>query len=272
MASVARTVRAIPTLLRIGVAETVAYRAEFLVWTLTTTVPLIMLAFWTSVARNGGQFAGYTAADFTAYFLANLIVRQLTSNWVGWQMSEEIRTGAMSMRLLRPLHPFVALTMSQIAAIPFRSMIAIPIAVILLATSGAHALTTDPVQLALVVPSIALAWIVNFGLMFAMGACGFWITQIYALGNFYFGLYMLLSGYMMPLDVLATKAPLVATIASWTPFPSMVDVPIRLLIRHLTHAQAVHLLGTQAIWAVVSVALGITVWRRGLRRFEAVGG
>ena len=38
-----RTLRALPTLLRIGVAETVAYRAEFLVWMLTTTMPLIML-------------------------------------------------------------------------------------------------------------------------------------------------------------------------------------------------------------------------------------
>ena len=36
----ARTLHALPTLLRVGVAETVAYRAEFLVWVLTTTQPL----------------------------------------------------------------------------------------------------------------------------------------------------------------------------------------------------------------------------------------
>ena len=49
----ARTLRALPTLLRIGVAETVAYRAEFLVWILTTTLPLVMLGLWTSVAARG---------------------------------------------------------------------------------------------------------------------------------------------------------------------------------------------------------------------------
>jgi len=47
-----RTLRALPTLLQIGVAETVAYRAEFLVWILTMTQPLIMLGLWTSVARD----------------------------------------------------------------------------------------------------------------------------------------------------------------------------------------------------------------------------
>src|SRR5512143_3688745 len=112
-----RMLRALPTLLRIGVAETVAYRAEFLVWILTTTQPLIMLGLWTSVAREA-PFARYSSADFVAYFLATLIVRQLTGNWVAWQISEEVRTGTMAMRLLRPVHPFIALATSQGAALP----------------------------------------------------------------------------------------------------------------------------------------------------------
>src|SRR5215510_5862464 len=71
-----RALRALPTLLRIGVAETVAYRAEFLVWILTTTQPLIMMGLWTRVASEA-PFNGFSAADFVAYFLASLIVRQL---------------------------------------------------------------------------------------------------------------------------------------------------------------------------------------------------
>ena len=266
-----RTLRAMPTLLRVGVAETVAYRAEFLVWVLTTTQPLIMMSFFASVAR-GGTFAGYTSQQFVAYYLSTLIVRQMTGNWVAWQIMEEVRMGNMAMRLLRPIHPFFAYAASHVAAIPFRSLVALPLAVILLMSSGASALSTDPVQLALLVPSIMLAWLVNFGMMFAMGACAFWVTQIFAVANFYFALYMLLSGYMMPLDVLATKQPLVARIAYWTPFPSMVDAPIRLLIRHVSHIDALRLLGTQAAWAAACVALGIFVYRRGVRRFEAVGG
>jgi ABC-2 type transport system permease protein len=115
-----RTIRALPTLLRIGVAETVAYRAEFIVWMLTSTMPLINLALWSSVAKEGGEFAGYTSAKFTAYFLGALIVRNLTGNWVAWQLSEEIRMGILNMRLLRPIHPFIAYAASQSAALPLR--------------------------------------------------------------------------------------------------------------------------------------------------------
>ena len=266
-----RTLRALPTLLRVGVAETVAYRAEFLVWMLTSTIPLIMLALWRSVADQG-PFLQYSSSDFVAYFLATLIVRQLTGNWIAWQMYEDIRSGAMSMRLLRPVHPLVAYGASQGAAIPFRSAIAVPVILILLASSGASALTTHPLQLVLVVPSIALAWLISYGVNFALGSVGFWITQGFAIGSLYFSVYLLLSGYMMPLEIMETKYPIVTTIAYASPFPSMLTTPVRLLTRDLSAAQIAHALGVQLAWAVGAIAIALVVWRRGLRRFEAVGG
>jgi ABC-2 type transport system permease protein len=266
-----RTLRALPTLWRIGVAETVAYRAEFIVWMLTTTIPLIMLALWTSVASEG-PFQKYSSSDFVAYFLAVLIVRQLTSNWVAWQMFEDIRLGVLSMRLLRPIHPFWAYGISQAAALPFRSVIAIPVALLLLSSSGAHSLTTNPLQLALVLPSIGLAWVISFGINFALGAVGFWVTQAMALGGMYFSLYTLLSGYMMPLEIMRSQFPTLAAIAWATPFPSMVAVPVRLLTRNLPTEEVMRLLAIQGAWAVGCVMLAMLVWRRGLRHFEAVGG
>lgn len=264
-----RTLRALPTLLRIGVAETVAYRAEFLVWILTTTQPLIMLGLWTSVAR-AAPFQRYSSADFVAYFLALLIVRQLTGNWVAWQMSEDIRSGAMAMRLLRPIHPFFAYAASHAAAIPFRSLIALPVALVLLASSGAHALTTDPVQLALVVPSIALAWLIAFALLFSIGALAFFLTQTMAIANLYFALFSLFSGYLMPLDLLPRP---IAVVAAVLPFRFMLSASVELITtRSLDREHLAILLGGQLGWAAITLAAALALWRAGIRRFEAVGG
>ena len=54
----ARCCAPFPTLLRVGLAAAVAYRAEFLVWMLSTTMPLVMLALWSAVAREApvGRF------------------------------------------------------------------------------------------------------------------------------------------------------------------------------------------------------------------------
>jgi ABC-2 type transport system permease protein len=262
-----RTLRALPTLWRVGVAETLAYRAEFLVWILTTTQPLIMLGLWTSVARFQ-PFAHYSSADFVAYFLAALIVRQLTGNWVAWQMSEDIRSGAMAMRLLRPVHPFFAYAVSHAAAIPFRTIIALPVAVILLVSSGSSALTGDPLRLALVIPSIALAWLITFALLFAIGALAFFLTQTMAIANLYFALYSLFSGYVMPLELLGP----VARIARWLPFRFMLSAPVELMTRTQHSDDPASILGGQAAWAAIMLAVALVLWRRGVRRFEAVGG
>jgi ABC-2 type transport system permease protein len=266
--TLSRTLGALPTLLRIGVAETVAYRAEFLVWILTTTQPLIMLGLWASVTRNQ-PFQGYASNDFVAYFLACLIVRQLTGNWVAWQMSEEVRSGAMAMRLLRPVHPFFAYAASHAAAIPFRSLIALPVAFAMLASSGASALTSDPIQLALLAPSIAMAWLITFAMLFAIGSLAFFWTQTMAIANLYFALYSLLSGYMMPLALL--PGPVAAT-ARWLPFRYMLSASVELMTRSLTGNELAALLGGQLAWTVLALAAALALWRAGVRRFEAVGG
>lgn len=268
ISQLSRTVRAVPTLLRIGVAETVAYRAEFIVWILTTTQPLIMMSLWTSVAR-GGSFKGYDSSAFVAYYLACLLVRQLTGSWVAWQMSEEIRSGTMAMRLLRPIHPFVTYSASHLAALPIRSIIALPIVVILLATSGRSGITHDPVQLGLLPVTIAMAWLITFAILFVIGSLAFFLTQTMAIANLYFGLFSLFSGYLLPLEMLPGP---IARLAAWLPFRFTLSVPVQILTKTLPAGELSHLLGAQAAWTVGLIALAIVTWNAGVRRFEAVGG
>src|SRR5207247_2438160 len=133
-------------------------------------------------------------------------------SWVAWQISEEIRMGSMSMRLLRPLHPFLALAASHAAAIPFRSIVAVPIAFALLLSSGSSALVTEPLQLVLLVPSLALAWLITFALLFTVGSLAFFVTRAMGLLGLYFLLFTLLSGYLLPIALLPSW---IARIAEW---------------------------------------------------------
>ncbi len=266
--SLGRTIRTLPTLLRIGVAETVAYRAEFLIWILTTTIPLVMLALWSSVASEA-PFRGYDSADFVAYYLAALIVRNLTGSWVAWQVSEEVRMGVMSMRLLRPIHPYLAYAASHVAAVPFRTAVALPVAGILLVSSGASALTSEPLQVALLAPSLALAWVINFNMIFAIGAVAFFATRTMALMNVYFGLFSLFSGYLLPIPLLPRW---IGWFAEWLPFRFGLAGPIELMTRPMTSSDLATLLLGQLGWALATLAFALWLWSRGVKRFEAVGG
>ena len=102
------------TQLRVGALAALAYRGEFFVWILTTNMPLVMMLLWTRVAREApvGRFG---EARFVAYFLATLVVRFLAGSWVVWQLTWDIREGSLSLRLLRPVHPFAAYAMENLA-------------------------------------------------------------------------------------------------------------------------------------------------------------
>src|SRR5438270_286426 len=120
------TARALPTMLRVGFSEAVAYRAETIIWIAATTMPLVMLALWHAVARDApvGRYGG---PQVTAYFLAMFVVRQLTGSWAVWLINMEIRDGTLAQRLLRPIHPLVAYAVSALAELPVRGLLAVPV-------------------------------------------------------------------------------------------------------------------------------------------------
>ena len=271
MSALRRSLRAYPALLRIGLAEAVAYRTEFVVWMLTTTMPLVMLALWTAVARDGVYVAGvarFAQADFVAYYLAALVIRTLTGSWLVWEMNTEIRTGALSLRLLRPIHPLVAYSAEHLAAVPLRALLALPIAVImLLATSGGR-FVSDPVLIGVLMWSIVGAWLIMFLSMTAIGALGMFIDKSVAVYEVWLGIFAVLSGYMVPL---ALMPGWVRGVAEWLPFRYMLGFPVETMIGMTTRTAALRDLGVQWAWVVAFALLAGGVWRAGVKRFQAFG-
>jgi ABC-2 type transport system permease protein len=259
--------RALPTLLRVGAAETLAYRAEFVIWMLTTTLPLVMLGLWTSVASEG-PFAHYQQEDFIAYYLAALIVRNLTGTWVLWQINEDIRQGTLSLRLLRPIHPFVTYAATHLSAVPLRALIAVPVAVILLLSSARQTLALDPASLAMLAVSLPGAWCLVFFALVLIGTLGLFMERSLALFNVYMGVFAVLSGYLVPLDLLPGWAQ---GVAAWAPFRFMLSLPIEILMGAHDTSTALMLLAVQWGYAALVIGLALAVWQAGIRRYEAYG-
>ena len=58
----------------------------------------------------------FGSKEFVAYFLATLVVRQLTGTWLIWEMNQDIRSGALSQRLLKPIHPLLVYSAQGLGA------------------------------------------------------------------------------------------------------------------------------------------------------------
>jgi ABC-2 type transport system permease protein len=75
-----------------------------MIYMLANTLPRVMLAVWVTIAE-AGPVGTYGTTEFTAYYLARLLVRQMTSVWVAWDLDYDIRMGELSPKLLRPMDP-----------------------------------------------------------------------------------------------------------------------------------------------------------------------
>ena len=262
------TLRAMPTLLRVGFADAVAYRAEMLVWVLATTMPLVMLALWTAVAQ-GAPVGRYGEPQFVAYFLATFIVRQIAGSWTFWEMNLEIRSGVLAMRLLRPLHPLWAYAAESIAAMPMRVFVSLPVAFIALFVVGARDVAHDPIVWLLWAVSVVGAWLLTLLVNFAVGAAAFFVESSVKLMDTYLVFFFVLSGYLIPVDLFPTS---LRAIVDWLPFRYQIGLSVELMTGAISRDAALPQLARQWLWIAIAAAATAALWRSGSRRFAAYGG
>jgi ABC-2 type transport system permease protein len=266
--SLGHALRAFPTLFRVGFAELVAYRAEFIIWILTTNMPLVMMALWTAVASEGavGRFG---VKEFEAYYVATLMVRLLTNTWMVWQLTMDIRQGVLATKLLRPLHPLLAYAAEHMAAVPIRALMVSPLVVVLLLVAPQPLAITDPVRLAILLASLVGAWLLLFFMMAIIGSLALFVESATAVFEIWLGLHFILSGYLIPQELLPAW---VVPLANVLPFRYTLGFPVETLVGLETTGRALRDLGIQWLYVTGLLATTLVVWGKGMRRFVAFGG
>ncbi len=254
-------------LMRAAWADALAYRAQLFIWVITGMLPLIMLAVWRTLAGDG-VIGGYSSDTFVSYFVGALCIRQLTGVWIIWDMEREIRMGELSPHLLRPVHPLWRYLALALADKPLRMMMVAPIALIAALIAPGAIPQPDLLSMAALPLAIALAFTVYFLNQCCIGVLSFWWTQVLALQDFWFGVYALSSGYLVPLDLF--PPPVTAALA-WLPFRAMLAFPLELLLGRLDPVAIGWGFAHQLAWIVILGVLLRWLWHNGVRRYSAVG-
>ncbi len=258
--------------MKIGFAEAVAYRGEMVIWVLATTMPFVMLSLWSAVAAGSpvvGTGRTWTSSTFVAYFLCMFIVRQLISSWACWEINFEVRQGMLSMRLLRPIHPIVSYGASNLAYLPMRFVVTLPVVVGLLFTPGASMLSRDWRMWGLWAASMLGGWGITFFVNIAVGALSMFMESSIKLMDVWLAGFFVFSGYLIPLDLFPSWLRWATT---WLPFRFQIGLPVELATDVHDFDHAVKLVAQQWAWLALFVFAALGLWRVGVRRFQAYGG
>lgn len=254
-------------LLKINWNLILEYRAGMMIWMLANTLPLVMLAVWITIAE-AGPVGNYGTAEFTAYYLALLLVRQMTSVWVAWELDYDIRKGELSPKLLRPLDPIHNHLALHLADKVFRLFTVVPLILSAAIFVPGVAYSTDAVTLALFLLTTVGALAIRFMVQYSVGLLSFWITQSLAINEMIYAGMVMFGGVIAPLELFP---PAVGRLAEVLPFRYMLSLPVELLLGRLAGMERFAAVGIQILWIAIFTVIYRFLWRIGLKRYSAVG-
>ena len=255
-------------LIRRSVTSYMASRAFF--WTLALgwmMGPLVYLFVWITAAGRGGT-GGYGRDEFIVYYLALMVVNQLTYPVSNWTVGDTIRMGYFSTWLLRPLPAVFEAVATDVAGkvvcMPFTLGV---VAILGLVLHPSFTLTM-PALLAFVA-ALVLAQALRFGFAYVLALTTLWSHRSDALLSLHDTLLFLLAGQVAPTALLPGVLQRVAGVL---PYRYMMGFPLELLLGRLGPAEMRAGFAWQVGWLVAVLLVHRVVWRQGIRRYSAVGG
>ncbi|MBI4719240.1 MAG: ABC-2 family transporter protein [Planctomycetes bacterium] len=263
--------RALGAYFRVDLALMFQYRGEMILWALWGVVyPAVAIAMWSAAARaspDAATIRGYGPRDFAAYFLLTMVVGHFCTAWDIYEMGYIVRSGSMSVRLLRPLLPLWNSVAANAAFKVLTLAILLPIWA-LVAWVTDPALHTTVAQAACGVAALLLAAIINFIWGYNLSLCAFWVTRMDGMGELWFGASLFFGGRLAPLTLFPD---LLQAIAAFLPFKWVVWFPAAVCIGRLDSRAVAAGLLAQTAWVAGGLLLFRLLWQGAVKRYSAVG-
>ena len=254
----------IQTFLTVYYAHMMEYRAEIVFWMLAGLFPFILMGVWMEAGATG-NFA-LSAIDLGRYFVAVFIVRQMSVVWVIWEFERQVVEGRLSPFLLQPIDPVWRHVAGHIA----ERFARLPFFVVLLTgffLFQPQLFWWPSLEKGLAaVAAMICAFVLRFLIQYTFAMLCFWTERASAVQEFWFLLYLFLSGLIAPLDVFPEE---MREFALWTPFPYLVNFPARLLVG--LEADLVRSFSILGAWMIFFFGLNRLLWRLGLRKYSGMG-
>jgi ABC-2 type transport system permease protein len=261
------------SLMRAGFRRYATYRQATAASVFTNTVFAFLRCYVllaVAATSTSGRTVGYTVPQLTMYCWASQGLIGVVMLW-GWtDLADRIRSGDVVSDLLRPVHPvasYLAVDLGR-AGIGALTRFAAPIVVgaIFFRLYVPGSLSTYP----MFVVSVLCAVLVSFGCRYLVNASSYWLLDNRGVTTIWLFSTTVLAGLIFPLHFL--PGWLTWTIWVGTPFPSVLQAPLDVLVERGSVADRIGVIAGQAAWAVVLLALAVLVQRRAERRLVIQGG
>lgn len=230
---------------------------------------LALIYLWQAIFAGRHSFGSYTLGAMISYFIMTKFLHFANRGDTSARVAEEIKQGDLSVYLLKPLSYLKFWLATTLAERFFQAILESVIIVLFLiflpryfnfSLSGSNCF---PFLI-----SVGLALVLNFLLNILIAATAFWITDIRLFHTSVILIARSLAGFIMPLDLF--PSPL-NKISMFLPFSYLLYFPIKIYQQSFSLKEILLRMLFGFTWVLVLSFIVKFIWRRGLRRYEAVG-
>jgi len=255
---------------RIFIQQQAVHREFWLQTVIEVILPVsIPLLVWLAVIKSGGDVGGFSDFEIGKYYLLTIIIATLAHTGVHNDLSTFVHQGTLSQWLLRPIvfgSTITALVFSRITFLLFPASLALVLGLLLNFSTSDEFFNVNVLLTAfMVIPlGITVACFMNV----LIGLIAFWFIEIEGI---YAGTILILgffSGMVVPVSLLP-KA--LQGFGAFLPYHYVYAAPIGAISSPTSGIIFQTILGQLAWISILAFALALT-WKKGLRRFDAVGG
>lgn len=247
-----------------------AYPLSFWMWRVRQMMSMVIaISLWESIFRSTPQVFGYYGSQMLTYIFVSNVVGFITLSSRTIEVPNVIRSGDLSLYLIRPLRFFVYWFSRDIAD-KFQNVIFATFELIALYFIF-HPTLIAPTHLAtLLVAALAVfgGLTMYYFINMIFGFLAFWSPDVWAPRFLFFVIMFFVSGSTFPLDI---YPPAVVKILSFSPFPYLVFFPSKIWLEQVSSAQILYGFIAMISWIIGLALFALLLWKQGVRGYSSDG-
>ena len=238
----------------LGLKNSLIYRANMIMkLVLQLASLLVTVLMWKFILTESGSFQ-----QMARYLLVTNLISLIFTTGPVFQFADMVESGNLSLYLTRPLSLYWYLFNYNLGLQTPLLLLYLILLLFLLKSAG-------PVLLLLIY--LFLSSLMFFSLMMVLAMLSFWLINMWPLRSGINAVYLLLGGLYFPLNLLGPSYQYL----KYNPFSLVTDFPARLLTGTTDWRDFFANCLAVCCWLFLSVLLGKTLFKKGIKTFEGAG-
>jgi len=243
-----------------------AYPFEIIAGIAKRSLTIVFLVlFWSIIGQHSDNpIAIY---DLISYFLIasaiNSFVMAEYTVFGGW-IGDIVKQGDLTNYLIKPISLVPYLYSTYVGKIGLRLSFSVFTLILGLLLSPPKSF----ISVVLFILFLFLAMLISFSFNIIVGVLAFYLTDVKGIRSSVSHFTNLLSGATAPLALFPVD---LRNFVLLTPFPYMIYGPINALKTTTIDENVIREISISTGWAIVLLILAVFLWKRGIKRYEAIG-